>query len=277
MLILPKEKLFSELKSACSSIPQGPVVIHSDLSVIGMTASPRERNQILMDYEEALNNALGKRTLLVPVFNYDFCKNGIYDRLNAPSQVGALSDYFRIHYVQERSYTPIFNFVIRNNDGFSSEPSKHVFGKDSIFATLHKQKGSVLFLGADFSTNTFIHYVEECQNVGYRYQKNFAGKIIDGNVTRSVEVQYRVRPLSHPEAVIYDWTRLIGELKQQKILHDHRVGYGTLLYYNAAELFEFWQSKMNEDEFYLLTTASRNTIRTLANTKGYPFQLKMFE
>ncbi|MBA3722586.1 MAG: AAC(3) family N-acetyltransferase [Parachlamydiaceae bacterium] len=274
---LTKNKLIEDLKAACFDISQAPIMLHSDLFKIGLTATPSERLQICADYQEALDDALHSAPLLIPTFNYDFCKNGKYDRINSPSQVGTLSDYFRLHFSENRTYTPIFNFVIHNKTEFLSlASSTQVFGQDSLFAELHKQNGYVFFLGADFSSNTFLHYIEECNNIGYRYLKSFSGEIIDQSKSIPITVSYRVRPWLST-FVVYDWTRLILEATQQKILKQIVVGHGKLLYYKAAELFEFWSEKMKHNELYLLTPQCQIQVRKIYESNGYPLTLEMFE
>ena len=276
-LLLSKEQLINNLQSACSEFPEVPILLHSDLLKIGITARPSERTQICKDYEDALMLSLKERPILIPTFNYDFCKNGVYNRLESPSQVGALSDYFRVHYALFRSLTPIFNFVILNqNKEFSLKPSLNVFGQDSLFAELYKQNGLVLFLGADFSTNTFLHYIEECSKVGYRYIKSFSGIIQDNTKDVPITVHYRVRPWAAP-SLAYDFQKLQKDAEEGGILKEHQVGQGKLLYYHARELFAFWSEKIAQDELYLLTPESQVQTCIFYETKGYPLELPMFE
>jgi len=56
---------------------------------------------------------------------------------------------------------------------FTNESS---FGSDSPFAYLHREKGKMLMIGVDYQSSfTFVHYVEECRQVNYRYIKTFNG------------------------------------------------------------------------------------------------------
>jgi aminoglycoside N3'-acetyltransferase len=276
-LYLEKEKLIQDLIQACAPFSSKPVLLHSDLFQIGLTASPKERTQIGQDYEGALDLALPTSPLLIPTFNYDFCKNGLYDRVQSPCQVGALGEYFRQRYPQSRTLTPIFNFVVkRATQDFQLAPSLHVLGKDSLFKTLSDQDGFVLFLGADFSTNTYLHYIEECNNIGYRYIKTFSGKVIDELESTPLTVYYRVRPLI-PQAIVYDFPRLLEDAKKMQIVKQCKIGHGELLFYKARELLQFWSEKIQKNEFYLLTPDSEKKVGELRKSKGYPFKLELFE
>lgn len=275
-MLLSKEKLTSDLQKACKTFSEVPILLHSDLWQIGLTAAPFERMQIGKDYEDALMLALKERPLLIPTFNYDFCKNGLYHRIESPSQVGALSDYFRVRYPLLRSLTPIFNFVVLNNKEMSLSPSQNVFGEDSLFAELFKQNGLILFLGADFATNTFLHYIEERLKIGYRYIKSFSGKVHDGEKEHPITVTYRVRPWFTP-SIAYDFAKLQKEAEEAHILKECAVGQGKLLYFSSKELLEFWSQKIAQDELYLLKPESQAQIRSFYETKGYPLELYMFE
>ena len=270
-LFISKKTLVEDLEKACQGFPDVPVVVHSDLLKIGLTSQPTARLEICRDYEQALQTALKERPLLIPTFNYDFCKTGVYDCLHSPSQVGALSDYFRLQYPQLRSLTPIFNFVIlHKNEPFSLTASHNVLGTDSLFDTLYKQKGLVLFLGAPFSTNTFIHYVEECNHIGYRYLIIFSWVLVDQDKETPIVVDYRVRPLMEP-TIRYDFPKLLQEAKSAQVVKECVVGHGMLLYFETEALFNFWSKKMQEDALYLLTEESKKQVEELSQVRGYAF------
>lgn len=277
MQLVKREQLLQDLKTAFKKIPKGPVLLHSDLSKVGFTYPPHEREKILQDYEDLLAASLGTRTLILPTFNYQFCKDGLYDRQNSPSQVGVLSDYYRKKYPDERTKTPIFNFVIKNRAEISLEAAYDVFGQNSTFNSLKDLEGSVVFLGADFSSVTYLHHVEEQCSVGYRYLKAFKGELMDEGTNTSLEVIYRVRPLDPPHVVEYDWPRLIEDLLHLDILKVFDLGHGKLQWFDVKTLNEFWIAKLYLDEFYLLTQASKEAVKALVNTKGYPFQFSSFE
>lgn len=275
-ILIEKDLLKKELQKAFSLLSDVPVLLHTDLLKIGITQLPPDRQTIGADYEEALRAALDQRPLIIPSFNYDFCRTGQYDRQQDLSKVGTLSEYFRQKYADFRTYTPVFNFVVNEKPVRPVSISENVFGSQSLFAELYANKGIVAFLGAEFASNTFLHYVEECHAIGYRYLKTFKGSVIDEALSIPAQIDYRVRPLGVSN-VIYDWPRLIKELKERKILKETTIGHGTLFYYQTYELFQFWSHQMQKEELYLLTPESQQITRELYRLKGYPLQLDMFE
>lgn len=189
------------------------------------------------------------REFALPTFNYDFCKNGIYDVENSPSQVGVLSNYYREKYSQERTKTPVFNFCVRNRKHLSLDPVENCFGSRSLFSLIRKGDGVVAFLGADFSSNTMIHHIEELMDVQYRFHKTFTGRVFFQGDSHRVKLIYRVRPANFP---CYNWPKLQGELEERGLLHSHKVGAGKLLFYRASTVANFWCEKMKHSPSYLL-------------------------
>ncbi len=251
-LIVPKATVLKDLQKAFNLVCNGPVLLHSDILRIGMLDALQSKEAMCHAYEELLAEALGERTLLIPTFNYDFCRNGIYDVQHSPSRVGALTDHYRRRYWKERTRTPVFNFCIRHNRQFELAPAHNCFGIESTFAELVAQDGWVAFLGAHFSCTTFIHHVEELCNVPYRFHKTFDGVIVEGAQRTPVKLVYRVRPLEPPDAVVYDWDRLEHDLIERGLLHVYSVGRGQLRVYRAAAVAAYWYAAISGNPRFLL-------------------------
>ncbi len=275
-IFISRDRLAGSLKNIFDQFPGKPVLIHSDILKIGLIEKMKSRDEICADYEQVLVETTGGRTLLFPTFNYDYCGNGLYDRQKSPGQVGALSDYLRKTHSDKRTRTPIFNFCILNNDDFRLEECKNPFGADSTFAEIYRKDGLIIFLGAGFETNTFLHYIEESAGIEYRYIKKFGGKIVDSGEALPFVLDYRVRPLI-AGAAEYDWPRLIQEASEAGIIHNQPAGHGTVTYYRAAALFDFWSEKIKQDELYLLTGKSRRLTEDLYQIHGRPLTFEAME
>jgi len=271
-----QEKLYKELASCFAAINSSAIVMHTDLFRIRFAERGIPIQQQLADLFTLINKAAAGRTLLFPTFNYDFCRNGVYDVSNDSCQVGTFNEYVRQFYPEQRTLTPVFNYCIVNNRSFSGEAVTNPFSNESTFAEMVANKAAVSFLGATFAANTFIHFVEETVNIGYRYLKTFAGIIRQAQNERAVTLQYRVRPLVEG-AVDYDWTRLAEELFQNDILFCHKIANGEILWFYAEQLLDFWQTRLKTDELYLLTPASRAKTLELYNQYGNPLTIDVLE
>jgi len=268
----------SELSSAVRELVEPSstdvVLFHTEIIRMGIPAgvSPRDA---LHTYSEMLESACGSRVLVFPTFNYDFCRTGIYDVSADPCQVGALNDHYRMHRARARTLTPVFNFCSSSDSIPISIPSDNPFDESSTFAELRRRGAQIVFFGAPFSSNTFLHHVEEDANVGYRYIKPFPGVIRSANESRAITLRYRVRPLD--DSVVYDWKRLEEDLRSRGILRSRAVGNATLLACGAEDLFRYWRERLGEDELWLLTAESRRAVQRLAASVGYPFRYEKLE
>lgn len=229
-----------------------PVLLHTDVAQLGILDERRNREELCADYQQLFQTVFPTNPLLFPTFNYDFCSTGLYHRQQSPSQVGALTDYLRRQYPQCRSLTPVFHFCILQNDGVPLDPIENCFGGQSLFAELVERDGVIGFLGAPFSSNTFLHHVEEVCDVTYRFHKTFSGTVVDGEQQREVTLLYRVRPLDGRSAVVYDWPRLEADLVERGILRRFVLPRSHGLFFRARDLMHYWTSAIRREERFLL-------------------------
>jgi len=275
-IFISKNELTDGLKRLFDNISNTPLLIHSDILKIGIVDKMKSRKDICEDYLSIIKESAGDRPLLFPTFNYDFCRDGVYHRQESPGQVGALSEYVSRAYSARRTRTPVFNFGIFDHGSFTFDETGNPFGPASTFAEIHEQQGVIVFLGAGFETSTFLHYIEESCNIGYRYLKPFRGKIIDNGQETGIELKYRVRPLIE-HAAEYDWKRLTEDLRVRKILHSDSLGNGHINYCSSGALFEYWSEKINDDEFFLLNPRSRVLAEELYRKFGRPLTFEKVE
>jgi len=146
-----------------------------------------------------LKDAVGDDGLIiVPTFFYDFCKGTDFDIDNTPSQVGYFSTYILNNNESIRTSHPIFSVAMigRSAKELCENISTDAFGKESIFDKLYNlSRSKILFFNSNFDTCTFIHYVEQKQNITYRYLKQFKGNVVNKEKNHITTCTYFVRPL----------------------------------------------------------------------------------
>jgi aminoglycoside 3-N-acetyltransferase len=275
-IVFPREQIVSQLHAAFDRIKSDVIVFHTDLMRIGIINQVKPRDQLLSDYWSVIQEVVGDRCLLFPTFNYGFCRDGVYNVETSPAEVGVLNEYIRQLDPNQRTRTPVFNFCICNNNDLSLSALENPFSVESTFGELVEAKARIVFFGARFSGNTFIHHVEEIMNIGYRYIKPFAGVIIEPDGTsQKITLQYRVRPLDG--GLTYDWEALEVDLDAKGLLGKQPLGQGFLMHYRADLLLEYWSAKIQEDELYLLTPDARSHTKSLYKTYGYPLTFSTIE
>lgn len=267
-MLVQGKRLFDEVASSLSGA-SATLLIHSDAGAVGIIDAMGSRTEMLDAHLDLIMNATAGRTVLFPTFNYDYCRTGNYIVASDPSQVGALSEHARLRHPGCRTQTPVFNFVQLGEPRVSASPLVNAFDSDSTFGELARLQATVVFYGAPFATNTFLHCVEEYRQVGYRYLKEFPGRVwVDGQPIAS-KLLYRVRPLI-AGALEYDWPRLIEDLRAESLLHSAPVGRGVMHSYRADRLLQFWGERLASNELYLLTEGARAMVQRLYREYGYP-------
>lgn len=143
-----------------------------------------QRNLFLNNLVNIFKNTVGnKGTLLFPVFSWKFCKGEKFDYKKTKGETGIFSNWIlenRNDFV--RTKHPLYSFMVWGSDMkyFVALNNLDSFGSDSPFAYLHQKKAKLLLLNVSLQRGfTFMHYVEECLRVPYRYMKDFSGQYID--------------------------------------------------------------------------------------------------
>lgn len=155
--------------------------IHSGLN-LGVPNPELDRHTILESLFEVIMS-LGVPTICMPTFTFSFCNGNAYNVQTSSSRMGALNEFVRRLPNAHRSIDPLMSSVVIGRDtDLVNNLGKASIGRDSTFDKLHQRGSGVkfLFIGATVpECFTYTHYVEECVNVPYRYNREFAGSITD--------------------------------------------------------------------------------------------------
>tara|TARA_R110002073_G_scaffold72537_1_gene177600 strand:- start:625980 stop:626774 length:795 start_codon:yes stop_codon:yes gene_type:complete len=169
-----------------SGVENGDVLlVHSSLRRVLKKTSDELGTKVTpeMVYLSLLDAVGEQGTLILPLFNFDFPKAKFFDIKNTPSHMGALTEIARQHKDSVRTGHPIYSFAVRGKhaDKFSGINNQSGYGSDSPFALIQQLGGKLASIGlSDQNSMTSYHFVEECNNVDYRYFKDFEGEYIDG-------------------------------------------------------------------------------------------------
>ena len=124
-------------------VEQGDLVLmHSDASAVIKMLGSGDWGRALELLGTACLDAVGPDgTVVVPTFNWAFCKGQPYDARRTPSVLGLFSNYLRTRPDAVRSPHPIFSFAAIGPHAPSlfSGISKSSFGEDSVFGRLRQR------------------------------------------------------------------------------------------------------------------------------------------
>ena len=127
-------------------------------------------------------------TLLIPTFNWDFCKGIPFDYHKTPCKTGSIGKAALKREDFKRTKHPIYSFAIwgKDKEKLCTIDNKSSFGADSVFGYCKDHNVKNLFIDVECQHSfTFVHYVEEQVGVSYRYLKDFTAGYIDENGTES--------------------------------------------------------------------------------------------
>ena len=165
----------------------------SSLAALGLMDHPVE------DTLWALREAVGaKGTLVMPAFNFGFCRGEVFDPRKTPSTCGQLSEAFRSLTGTVRTTSPPYHGVTVSGpraDEIGGIESLTSFGRDSVFQYLHDIGAKHLLIGCGYDEGVaHFHWLEELREVPYRYWKKIEGEVVsDGHCRRRVFFMYARR------------------------------------------------------------------------------------
>ena len=123
-------------------------------------------------------------TLIIPTYNWDFCRGKSFDIKKTKSECGSLSNFVLQRNDFKRTKHPIYSHAVWGNyqNYLCKLNNKSAWGKNSLFDFLYKFKSKNLFIGIDFKNAfTMDHYFEQIAKVKYRYHKKFISTYINEN------------------------------------------------------------------------------------------------
>ena len=132
--------------------------------------------------DELINKIGSEGTLIIPTFNWDFCKGKEFCYHRTMSLSGSLGNFALKRKDFSRTQNPIYSFAVtgKDKDLICSLEHKSCFGLDSPFGYLIKSNGKNLFIDIDYKDGfTLCHVAEETAGVDYRYLKKFSGSYRD--------------------------------------------------------------------------------------------------
>ena len=148
-------------------------------------------------FQKAINDLIqliGKNgTILVPTYNWDFCKGKTYNFYRTPSSVGSLGNYVLNRKDFKRTRNPIYSFAVMGKDQHKicKLSPKSCFGLNSPFEYLIKNKAKNLFVGFDDYREGFhFPYVAEEKAVVTSIEGDNAPALKIGDVIVQVDPRY---------------------------------------------------------------------------------------
>lgn len=192
-------------------------------------------------------------TLIMPTFNFDFCKGLPWDVRKTPSHMGAITNMVREYPDAKRVFHPIYSFSILGKHAvyLTKERYKSSFGVNSVFGKLRLLDGKIIIIGLSYTNSmTFFHHVEELEGVDYRYMKEFTGLVTDqdGNTNEDTFTML-VRDLDM--GVITEVDPMGVRMEKAGIVNVRQIGESTVKLMKANDVYTFTAREMKRDPMLL--------------------------
>ncbi len=182
-------------------IKQGDIVylISDILELVKAARENGEHFQADLFLQTILDKVGKGGTLLIPTFNWGFCKGKTFNYKTTRGETGALGNVALKNDNFVRTQHPIYSFAVagRLQKELFEINNEDSFGEGTIFDYLYLNNAKGLVIGLEpLEGLTMVHYIEQIVGVDYRYIKIFKGDYIDWRGEKSTrEVSMYVRDL----------------------------------------------------------------------------------
>lgn len=209
---------------------------------------------------DALIEAVGDEgTVVMPTFNWDYCKGEIFDPVLTPSQVGVLTELFRKRPGVVRSLIPPWcTFAAAGKDAarIAGIKGSSSFGADSVLQYLYDVNARYVLLGCTYGEGAVhVHWLEEKFEVPYRFWKRFSGTIrIDGAACENTSTMYARRIDLDAKIDSRRLTDIFDRTGKVKIA---KLGLGEVRSFLTKDYVDFMTPYFQKDRLAILAPESR--------------------
>ncbi|MFC3031826.1 AAC(3) family N-acetyltransferase [Pseudoalteromonas fenneropenaei] len=148
--------------------------------------------------ESVISSLDVEQTLIVPTFYFGFPQSKVFDRRNSPVQTGVFGGLLLEKYAANRIVQPFYSFLVfgKQAEPLLNQRFLHSTGPNSIFEWVVEQNTRVIAVGHHYVKSlTSIHHAEQMAAVSYRYEKFFAGVLLQDGQQEPLQCGFYVREL----------------------------------------------------------------------------------
>ncbi|MFO7613698.1 MAG: AAC(3) family N-acetyltransferase [Bacteroidales bacterium] len=166
---------YAEAAGHSGIAPGDLVVMSADLTRMAMLALRKEGDFDVRIFIEGFQDFLGPEgTLVIPSFNFNLRNNDPYSRIHTLPITGSLAQAVLKWTDFQRTSNPLHSFLAwgKHAGDLVRLDNKSSFGPGSPFAFFRERHAVMLLAGIHIrSAFTFVHHVEEMEQVRYRKMK----------------------------------------------------------------------------------------------------------
>lgn len=248
-----KQDIINTLKNL--GIKKGDnLFVHANIGFFGKLEGAKTPQDYYNIFKEAIFDVITEEgTFISPTFSYSFCKKQTFYPDQTPSTCGILAEMIRQDKSAIRSLDANFSITAigKNAKFFTENPTPNSFEKGSFFDKFLQKNG--IFCNFNFdSGSTFIHYVEKCNNVPYRWDKAFEGKIILPSGEELEKTFYHFVYDPQKQNHTPDFTKFDKKAKELNLTKTHNLGKGQVLVISAKDSYELITGELKTNPNFLI-------------------------
>ena len=245
------------------------VLTHSSLMHLGYYQDENYPD-VCYALEESFRRIIGdKGTIVVPTFNFGFCRGETFDIDHTRSdKMGVFSEYIRNHPEAIRSKHPMQSIAALG--GFSAdicEPDTYsCFAVNGPISKMIDAKAKLVLIGASFQAASLIHFVEERLNVPYRYFKKFSGLYVNEKARVHETREYSMFVRDSAANPILKLEILENEMASRGLLHTVKLGGGKAVSCTFEDFITVATEMITNNPYCLLENPQ--TVENIIGTRG---------
>lgn len=190
-------------------------------------------------------------TLIFPAFNFSFSDDspeGYWSLEETESEMGVLTEYVRQRKESVQTVHPFYSFVIIGSEAeeMGKIHNSDSFSREYIFGEIHDRNAQILVLGLEYNGSmTFFHYIEQQEDVDYRFKKDFHGTINIHGKEYYDKYSMLVRDLDRG---VETHVNPMGEqLEREGVISTAAIGGAEAKLGRAKDIYDLTAQKMAED------------------------------
>ena len=231
------------------------IFVHSNLTLFGVLQNCKDRHEFLRIWVGAVLGAIGNTgTVIFPTFSYCASTGKVFDPSVYDSPMGILSEamFKRGNSVRTRDPSYSFGAIGPKSRELLECDVGNSFSRKSAFGLLHREDFSIVCF--NHIGTTFLHYIERCLNVDYRFDKSFAARVLYEDQVITTTSTIYVRYLSDPN-LAHNPYQYYRDGKKEGLIRSADLGDGTIDIARAQDVFDFASRKIMRDKYYLTKAA----------------------
>jgi len=227
-------------------------MLHGDAGAfLSLTKS---RENVYLCVEAILDYFGTKGTVIVPTFTYSATKSQRYNVKLTPSSIGNFSEMFRVNSRMKRTRHPNFSVSVAGHktDEVLETRVDDAFGPGTIFDFLYNENAKLVTIGCSINRLTFTHYVEQKEQVFYRFMKSFMANVEEAGYCESFRTTYYVRDLGFDLDTSIDLTKFQHRATCSGYLRVTKFGRFESTAISARHCFAIMSEMLKENQYALI-------------------------